>query len=125
VRVHLVLPLAGCIVCMPVSLPHKLAASRLCSLLEQRHPPTGGVCPAGATRSDLDPTRAGTEVVKVRDRQRLEIEEEGGRLVAMTMVSRPQLLMPTGGYMPMGDVRFRVAAADYGGVPGCKVPQAL
>ncbi|KAK9836260.1 hypothetical protein WJX81_000302 [Elliptochloris bilobata] len=63
----------------------------------------------------------GTEVVKIRDTQCLEMEEAGGRLVAMTMVSRPQLLVPGGSYLPMGDVRFRVAAADFAGVPGCKV----
>ena len=64
--------------------------------------------------------RAGTEVVKIRDEQRLEMERDGGRLVAMTMLSRPQLYIPGNTYLPMGDVRFHVEAADHAGVPGCK-----
>lgn len=64
---------------------------------------------------------AGTDVVKVRDQQRLEFERApDGRLAAMTMVSRPQLLVPGGKYLPMGDVRFRVAAAGTADGPRCK-----
>jgi len=64
---------------------------------------------------------AGTEVVKIRDQQRLELEHAAdGRLAAMTMVSRPALLVPGGKYLPMGDVRFRVAAAGSPAAPACK-----
>jgi len=60
-------------------------------------------------------------VVKIRDQQRLELEHgPDGRLAAMTMVSRPALLVPGGKYLPMGDVRFRVAAAGTPAAPHCK-----
>ena len=59
-------------------------------------------------------------MVKIRDEQHVEMERDGGRLVAMVMLSRPQLYIPGNTYLPMGDVRFHVAAATYDGVPGCK-----
>jgi hypothetical protein len=79
----------------------------------------------GLAPGELTPGRrvrgAGTEVVKIRDQQRLELEHAAdGRLAAMTMVSRPALLVPGGKYLPMGDVRFRVAAAGSPAAPVCK-----
>ena len=64
-------------------------------------------------------------MVKIRDEQHVEMQREGGRLVAMVMLSRPQLYIPGNTYLPMGDVRFHVEAATYDGVPGCKAGSLL
>lgn len=66
---------------------------------------------------------AGYDVVKVVERQHLEVEEDESGVKSMTMTSNPSLYVPGMGDVSIGDVCFQVSPTEDGS--SCKVPSLM